>query len=327
MISESDEVKGSLTHKISIGLYPVGSWLPSCRTLAAELGINRNTANKVYKDLADQSLTEVVPGKGYRVVKRPERGTPSSPNMMRARLVGAARDAKLGGMDRDAFIRSVVEIADMLYRHQRPLIAFVECNMDDATLLANELTAALSEPVKPLVLADLERSPEDVAASYDIICTTLYHLAQVRRSMGSAEDKVVAVHAPPDSQALLELARLDSETRVGVVCEQAPTRKHMAAAIGTVFDSDVRICLLSERDVLQEIGRSVDVLVDVPCCHEKITALVPFIRTITVGFHLDVNSLSSLRARLAELYSKQARDLVTASTSHPGLLESAYVRG
>ena len=314
MTSASDEIKTSLVHEIAAGKFPVGTWLPSCRALASELGVNRNTVNKVYQDLARVGVLEVVPGRGYRVVKQPDREHTAVPSVMRRRLLAAARDARLAGVGHGAFILAAKEIADMLYLHGRPMIACVECNDQDSKLLASELEASLSESVEPLLLADLERSPEELVAKYDIICTTLYHLTETQALAGSSKHRVVAVHAPPDAQALLELVRLDPSSRVGVVCEQPRTREYLKAAIGMVFDGDVRICLMSEREALQEIAHSVDVLVDVPSCHERISSLFPDVRTLTVGFHLDSKSLSEVRAKVAELHTERTRDLIESSS-------------
>ena len=185
MTSVSDEIKTSLIHEMASGKFPVGTWLPSCRALAGELGVNRNTVNKVYQDLAREGVLEVVPGKGYRVVRQPDGGRTTVPSVMRRRLLAAARDARLAGVSHEAFALAAKDIADMLYFHGRPMIACVECNDEDSRLLASELEASLSESVEPLLITDLERSPEEVVAKYDIICTTLYHLSETETLAGS----------------------------------------------------------------------------------------------------------------------------------------------
>jgi DNA-binding transcriptional regulator YhcF (GntR family) len=314
MQTHSREIKAAILHRIASGLSPIGSTLPSCRGLAAELHVNRNTAHKAYADLVRQGIIEVVRGKGYRVVKLPENGGASVPDTVNHRLLAAARDAKLMGIDRASFVRMATDVADRLYVRNAPLIAAIDCNDHDARSFAEELSAALSEPVESCLLTDVEQAPDEVASKYDIICVPLYHLAQVKRLMPSADGKIMPVHLPPDSPALVELAGLQPGSRVGGVCDMPVTRTFLAAAISAVFEGDVHVCLASNRETLQKLVRSVDVLVDVPSCHQEISKLFPSVRTLTVGFHLDPNSLFNLRLKLAKVRSQQAINVTDEMT-------------
>lgn len=52
---------------IKIGAFKNGDMIPSCRTLACDLGINPNTVNKAYTKLAEDGFVTAVPKKGYIV--------------------------------------------------------------------------------------------------------------------------------------------------------------------------------------------------------------------------------------------------------------------
>ncbi len=300
MPQPSEEIKRSLIHKILIGHYPIGSVLPSCRDLAADLGINRNTASKIYQQLAREGLVKAVRGRGVIVISQQGSGVASIPSVHEHILV-AAREAKLLGMDREAFLQSALEVANSLYQRQRPAVAFVECNEQDARSLAREVEAELSFPVQPVLLATLERSPAALAADYDVVCTTLYHLLAVSSALGPESDKVVAVHAPPDPDALLDIARLSPATRIGIVCAQGTTQQYLASAVGMVHHGEIRTVLLADREGVRQLQRSVDLLVDVPSCHKEVTRLRPSVPVVTVGFRIDSKSLAPLRDRLARL--------------------------
>ena len=311
MTLTSDDVKASLINRIATGLSAVGTWLPSCRSLAAELAVSPNTVHKAYSQLVRDGILQAVPGKGYKVTSQPGDGAPSGTNPMRRNLVAAARHAMMTGMDEEAFLRAAAEVAETLFAHQKPLVGAVECNEHDAKRLAGEIAAALSVRAEPLLTFDLQRNGPELAAGYDLICAPLNHLSEVRRLMGKAGDDVVGVHTPPDTLILLELAGLDPARKIGLVCEQADTRKHLEAAVSMVFEGSVRSCLLSRRQALQEMARSIDILVDVPSCHQEIVRLFPSLPTMTVGFRLDPNSLPQLRIKLAEVQSERARRLDT----------------
>ncbi len=294
----TEEIKRSLIHKILIGQYPVGGTLPSCRELAAELGINRNTASKIYQELGREGLVKIVRGRGVVVVRQRAAGNAPAPSV-REHLLAAAREAKLLGMEREAFMQQAVEVVDSLYQRQRPAVAFVECNEQDAVSLSRELEADLGVPVQPVLLTALERSPSAVIAEYDIVTTTLYHLMAVTRAMAGAVDRVVAVHAPPDPDALLEIARLEPHARIGIICAQATTQQYLASAVGMVHHGDVRTYLLGDKESLRSLEGQTDILVDVPSCHKEVKRLFPRLPILTVGFHIDPKSLAPLRDRLA----------------------------
>jgi hypothetical protein len=147
-----------------------------------------------------------------------------------------------------------------------------------------------------------------VIQEYDIICTTLYHLLAVKHALGGADSKVIAVHAPPNPDALLEIARLAPETRVGIVCAQETTRQYLATAVAMLHRTGVHTCLMTDREMLEQLHSQVDVVVDVPSCHQEVARLFPNLPVVTVGFRIDSNSLAPLRERLTLLLSTESED-------------------
>ncbi|MGQ9682973.1 MAG: GntR family transcriptional regulator [Anaerolineae bacterium] len=312
MAATSEEIKRSLIHKILIGQYPVGATLPSCRDLAAELGINRNTASKIYQELAREGLVKAVRGRGVLVINQRGAGKATVPSV-REHAFAAAREAKLLGLGREAFLQAVTEVADVLYQRQRPAIAFVECNQPDARALAHEIASEIQFLVQPVLLADLQANPAKVASEYDCICTTLYHLKPTTQALEPLGVPVVALHAPPDPDALLEIARLDPETRVGIVCSQETTLKYLATAVAMVHRGPVRTSLASDREALESLAQYADVLIDSPSCHRDVSRFFSSLPIVTVGFRIDVKSLGPLRDRLAQLISAQSIDPSTCA--------------
>ena len=307
MAATSEEIKRSLIHKILIGQYPVGATLPSCRDLAAELGINRNTASKIYQELAREGLVKAVRGRGVLVIKQRGAGNATVPTI-REHAFAAAREAKLLGLGREAFLQAVTEVADVLYQRQRPAIAFVECNDPDARTLAREIAGEIQFLVQPVLLASLQADPAGLAREFDCFCTTLYHLKPVTQALEPLGVPVVALHAPPDPDALLEIARLDPEARVGIVCSQEATLKYLATAVAMVHRGPVRTSLAADRQALDSLAEFAEVLIDSPSCHRDVSRLFPSVPVVTVGFRIDAKSLAPLRDRLAQLISAQGVD-------------------
>jgi len=214
LAATSEEIKRSLIHKILIGQYPVGATLPSCRDLAAELGINRNTASKIYQELAREGLVKAVRGRGVLVINQRGAGKATVPSVREHAFAGVP---------------------------------------------------------------------------------------------------VVALHAPPDPDALLEIARLDPETRVGIVCSQETTLKYLATAVAMVHRGPVRTSLASDREALASLAQYAEVLIDSPSCHRDVARFFSSLPIVTVGFRIDVKSLGPLRDRLAQLISTQSIDPSTCA--------------
>lgn len=71
------QVAAALREALARGEYGPDDRLPSMTELAAQWGINRKTAGKALKALADEGLIEVEPGMGYYV--RPAATEPTPP--------------------------------------------------------------------------------------------------------------------------------------------------------------------------------------------------------------------------------------------------------
>jgi DNA-binding transcriptional regulator YhcF (GntR family) len=298
--NSTDAIHRALTHKILTGQYAVGSKLPTCRGLAIELGVNRNTISKVYQALAREGIVQVRHGLGV-FVSRAERSPTVPMPGVRTQLLAAAREAKLLGMDMEAFLQAATEIAGGLFEPRQLAIAFVECNKYDAESLARELEAEVSCPMQPIVLSALERAPDAIAEGYDVICTTLGHLAAVNKALGMAKEKVVAVQSTPKTDVLFQIAHGHSGATIGVICETPATQQYLLSAVGMLHDGQIRACLLADKDGILEMGRSVDLMIDVPSCHTEVGRLLPSIPILTVTFCIDSKSLAPLRERILML--------------------------
>ncbi|MET3292075.1 UNVERIFIED_CONTAM: DNA-binding transcriptional regulator YhcF (GntR family) [Brevibacillus sp. OAP136] len=61
------QIAEHLERRISYGEFPAGSFLPSERTLARELNVNRSTIVAAYEELRAEGLVESIQGSGTRV--------------------------------------------------------------------------------------------------------------------------------------------------------------------------------------------------------------------------------------------------------------------
>lgn len=220
------------------GLRP-GDRLPPVRQLADNLGINRNTVAKAYATLRELRVIETKGASGTTIAAHPpsssvgwgssSAGSGSSSAGWGSSSVGSG-SSSLGSGSSAGALRDAVEeavrggmspeaVRDAAYALARRAAAevravFAECNEERASAFAKELSGRLRADVRPSLLTELDTSTTDA----DLVITTFFHLAEVRRwAHTSGRDvETVAVVVAPHIRTLMKVADLPEGARVGV---------------------------------------------------------------------------------------------------------------
>lgn len=199
---------------IEAGELSDGDRLPGSRMLASNLGINRNTVARAYGELRDKGHVESQRRRGMVVVgARKARERAKARDRARTAIAEATREGVSLGL-------SAEEISTLAYHfglqaeRLEVKICFVECNLERAQYFAKELSGRLGLSIKPLVLEEFDPSVEfDV----DLILTTFFHLAEVRRLARGKSAEVVAIVVAPHVRTLVQLAQVPKAKRVGIL--------------------------------------------------------------------------------------------------------------
>lgn len=212
------QIIDQIVFMIEAGELKDGDRLPSSRLLAANLGVNRNTTARAYAEL--QQLGYLTShGRAGMIVRRAEQ----------ARQHLAKREQAVAALAEP--VRHCVELgltADeiaMIAYHQslraQPTaihVSFVECNEERAKSFAAELSETVNSTVRPLVLDSLTAA--DVAST-DLLVTTFFHHAEVRRSIHTMRPtrtpEVLAIVAAPHIKTLSRIARIPKGQRIGIL--------------------------------------------------------------------------------------------------------------
>lgn len=291
------QLRELLVHRMASGRYPVGSQLPGIRELAAEVGANRNTVAKVYGELARDGLVQIVPGRGAFVVARVDTAAGAEPHEQVARLLDEAISrGRLFGLGRDAMLRLASERIAAAYDADQPRLVFVECNPYDAKQGASELGTQLGMAVEPLLVRDIERRVE--VEPPDVVATSFFHLEEVDRLLAGRELPVVGINTLPDPEALHELARLRSGTRVGIVVANEAGVERFSAVVRTYCRAELRALVSPRPEQLAELASWAEVLVSSLSCAPQVRAASRERPVIVLAFHVDPQSVRYLRNRL-----------------------------
>ncbi|WP_445259243.1 GntR family transcriptional regulator [Nocardioides aurantiacus] len=201
-----------VTFMIEMGHLVDGDRLPSTRLLSANLGINRNTVAQAYGELRDRGLVESRRRNGMVVVGSAHAREVSGAHSRAGRILeAAARECIELGLS-PVEIQSLVMHFALSAEDALLKVSFVECNADRSQYFAEELSAHLDLSVTPLVLGEFDPELERP----DLVLTTFFHLAEVRRLLRRPGTDVVAIVVAPHVQTLVQIAQVPKTKHVGI---------------------------------------------------------------------------------------------------------------
>lgn len=313
--TSAHEVEKAILFRIANGTYGPNDRLPTCEQFALELGVNKNTVNKAYRALAGRGYLRTSAGRGTFVVKRASPVDPATAvHGVSSLLALVVQEAKLAGVDRDAFQRLVDETTRRYYDRTSIRVGFIECNHLDATTLSRDLQVALSHPVEPLMIDEVTAEPERYMRAFDILAVNLSHLVVVedglRRAQGPDSAEIVGLLLPPDPESLTQVARLRPGTKLGVVCDLAGTLQSLGA-MAAAYNPHAKVsgALTHDQKSVRKLVKESDVILVTPSAKEFLLAFEPHVPVIGVTFRVDERSIEQLSERLR---AKLRRDLPLA---------------
>ena len=226
------QIVEQIAYMIEMGQLNDGDRLPSSRMLADNLHVNRNTVVRAYAELRDRGLV-ARHGRHGMVV----RGADQARKRLAARE--SAHEVLAAAVTRCLELGlTAEEVASLAYQHglhaerNEVRVAFVECNLERSQAFATDLASALEVPIVPLLLSDIE--PDELRT--DLVITTFFHLAEVRRLVRdrAPEDppEVLGIVVAPHLKTLVRLSQIPAGHRIGIYY----TTDHQAEAIRLSLD-------------------------------------------------------------------------------------------
>ena len=211
---------------VSTGELPPGSRLPSARHLAANLGVNRNTALRAYMVLAREGVFEGRRGGGTVVIgPTPDTrtGVRVPPQLAEQISQLVASSSELGVKTGD-LLAYISRQSDVRTRRSDLRVAFVECNPESLDHYVGRIQEEFGVSVTPVLLSDVaERSRKGGLHEVDCIVSTFFHLSEVRRLLRDTVDvELFAIGVRPHLSVLEALERLARRSSVGVMYYERP---------------------------------------------------------------------------------------------------------
>jgi GntR family transcriptional regulator len=289
------QIVEQIRYMIEAGHMKKGDRLPSARLLAENVHVNRNTVARAYGALRDMGLIATRGAAGTIVTAdaaAPVEG--SQRDQVRELLSAPVRAAIELGLAADEVGHIAMSLALQAGSEQLTVV-FVECNEERATAFAKELSERLEVTVTPTLITELDEK----ATECDVLVTTFFHLAEVRRWVRGIDRRIetAAVVVSPHIQTLMRIATLPKSARVGVRYTTEHQAEQVRDWLADAGSTTVTIIPHLSDDTLSEF----DVLV-VPAEHPELgEGASSNTQVIEFGGVLDEGSIRVLDEVLSEV--------------------------
>jgi DNA-binding transcriptional regulator YhcF (GntR family) len=207
-------LEGQIKHLILTGGFEVGSRLPSIRSMAGFLRVNRNTVARVFSDLEREGYVESRRGSGVYVVEPPVdvEDIKRQEVLDRVMDLAAAQGVSVEDLAYGLLARSGAEPQDKV-----PIL-FVECTRAELDPFSEELEEQLPVEVEKVLVADLaDRVSDAEELPWRLAVTTFFHIHEVQEIVEPRGIEAVALLAEATLESLQRLTELPAGTPVGVV--------------------------------------------------------------------------------------------------------------
>jgi GntR family transcriptional regulator len=310
---------------VTTGELRPGARLPSARHLAANLGVNRNTALRAYMVLAREGVFEGRRGGGTVVIGPPRetRGSAQIPPQLAeqiGKLVVASSDL---GVRTGDLLTYIARQSDVRARRADLHVAFVECNPESLDHYVGRIREEFGVSVTAILLSDVaDAAAKGALRDIDCLVSTFFHLSEVRRLLRDAvKAELFAIGVRPHLSVLEALERLTRGSSVGVMYYERPGDHLAAERLGRMADAvshagvrQLRVRPVLVRSALQPRDiAGLDALVvrpeNVAPIRQKLPPTLPIIEFVN---DLDVASRQFLAEVFDDIAMRHARARISA---------------
>jgi DNA-binding transcriptional regulator YhcF (GntR family) len=290
MLSARD-VEEALKERLLRGAYPAGSFLPSVRALAAELGTSPSTVGRAVQELARQGWVTATSRRGA-VVRRDLPAGETGVRDAEAAIRRLAVRWRLVGGDRLEFQQLIVRVADEVFQ-PAPRTVFLECNPVDLQRGLDQVQAEASVLVEPMLLQEAAAGADGLDDA-SVLLTPYFHLAEVRKLAPNGAE-VVPLNFVASEEAMRVLVELPTDTLVGVLALDARRRRLLEAIVQQYSPATVLGALYDDLEAAASLVEAADLVLVTNAAELPRQLAARAKRLVRVGWALEPGGLDSWR--------------------------------
>ncbi|MFZ0428248.1 MAG: GntR family transcriptional regulator [Acidobacteriota bacterium] len=271
-----EQIKGQLLSAIYCGKIKEGDRLPSIRELSEALGVNYKTIRRIYLQLAEEGLVDLVKGSG--VFLRRRAGEETYENMRRQailRLLKEVSEKAHGlGISSEEFAR--VFLSYSTGTNLRKLRLAVVDHEEEAYIFSRELRMRLGVEVEAVALGQEEESSGALEAA-EYLLTTSYHLDAVRALARRLEKEVIEIK--PSHQIYTEVLDAARHQNIAIVIKDEKTMHASWDIFMNLYHPSTSkkfwIAPIDREDLVQKIIEEADLIFVSPMCWDEVRRRTP----------------------------------------------------
>ncbi len=262
-ISIHNQLLEQLKYHIESGAWKPGDQLPTVREMAQSLRINYNTIRLAYQELERQGYLVSEQGRGTFVAKdanpRPERQQEILLDLIDEALI----KAKGLGITPEEFASTAYSRA-MLFPFESPdvRLLFTECNKADMEHYALNIEQGAGIKPETYLVEELHKKDRSFFEQFDIIATTLFHVADIQEWVGPIHTVLGLMVEPDYLEVLAEIARLQNGARVGLICAEhkgAEAMERVLIGVGATFPKFI-LAGIDQPEKIDQVFREADMI-------------------------------------------------------------------
>ena len=248
------QIKGFILGKITSGEYIPGFKIPTERELSVQLGVSRNTVSAAYKELLLEGVLEAKQGRGTFVKTAADDVADEAVGGRRERLVKIIDDAMSKVLELGFTLDQFAAIASIRAKEKTQAVkelrvAIVECTPEYIQRFISQIGQNANVRFESVILSDLITGevPIELLNACDAVVTTIEHQAVVTGLVGNG-NKVIAVAAVPNLEAVIKMARLPTGTKVAVVAKTKEFKEKLEALLEKAAINRLDLMLIQSDD-------------------------------------------------------------------------------
>ncbi len=274
------QIVDSIDKDIRVGKLPAGYKLPTVRELSEKTSISRGTVKHAYDTLEQLGLIEKTQGRGTFVNQVNE-----SNNSSKKDQAMTAIDNLLELMDdlsfspRDIRIFLDLKLRQWEQSYQNVRVGFIDCSPEALSVICGQASSFPHVDVYEFLLDTIVDEQRPFDSKLDLLITTTTHFKYLSDKL-ALDEKLMPMVISISPTTVAELARIPSNTKVGILCASRRFAEIIASSCTQycILDSKPEIAYLGDVDNIADFIASKDQLILPPnhlqfCSYREQTAL------------------------------------------------------
>ncbi|MGI8786075.1 MAG: GntR family transcriptional regulator [Acidobacteriota bacterium] len=274
-----EQIKGQLLSGLYAGKLQEGDRLPSIREVAADLGINYKTVQKIYQRLSQEEYVGIARGSGAYIRRRQEQGIAEMHRRAIFKLVtDSIEKARILGLNSERYARLIENYVSG--NSNRPLRLAVVDHEEEAFIFSKELEKRLKVEAVPLTLESLlPPTPQtgEKIKRYDFLMTTSWHLHDLRTLAQQHKKPLLEITANPDMYAQI-LSQAKTHNVALVVRDETTMHASWDVFINILYPSTSKkffVASIENEKLIEKILRDAEIIYVSPLIWDEMRRRTP----------------------------------------------------